>query len=312
MEYDGLYYWPGVDRFFFYNGVVQELPNDMNLNFFFDNLNPLARNKVWAMKVPRFGEIWWLFPSGTSTECDHAIIYNVREKTWYDTPLVRSAGGPPQVFTLPIMAGGSAMATALLNLTGIVGTFATGTTLTGGTSGATGVIRRVLTSSLNVEVVSGTFLAAETVTATGASATVSGDSIAQELDAVWLHETGTDRVFKQDVTAIPASYETTNFQFQTGGPTGGAPSGPDLQTRIVRVEPDFVLEGEAAVRITGRSFAQDVLVTSDPYPFDATTKYIPMREQRRQMSIIVETTEVGATFQAGRLLCTIEPGDARG
>lgn len=312
VEFDGLYYWPGVDRFFFYNGVVQELPNDMNLNFFYDNLNPLARNKVWAMKVPRFGEIWWFFPSGTSTECDHAIIYNVREKTWYDTPLVRSAGGPPQVFTLPIMAGGEALATSLITLTGIVGTFATGTTLTGGTSGAVGVIRRVLTSSLNVEVTSGTFVDTETVTATGASGTVSGAPIDQNLDAVWLHEHGVDRIFKQDVTAIAASYETTNFQFQTGGPPGGAGQGPDLQTRITRIEPDFVMAENMDVRVSGHAFAQSTPEISDPYPFDGATEYIALREQRRQMSLVFEATEVGATFQGGRVMCTIEPGDARG
>ena len=58
IEYDGVYYWCGVDRFLLYNGVVKEIPNNMNQNYFFDNLNYAQRNKVWASKVPRFGEIW--------------------------------------------------------------------------------------------------------------------------------------------------------------------------------------------------------------------------------------------------------------
>jgi hypothetical protein len=104
IEYDGIFYWPAVDRFLTYNGVVREIPNAMNQNWFFDNLNYSQRQKVWAMKVPRFGEIWWLYPRGSATECTHAVIYNVRENTWYDTELARSAGHFAQVFRYPVMA----------------------------------------------------------------------------------------------------------------------------------------------------------------------------------------------------------------
>jgi hypothetical protein len=108
IDYDGTFYWCGVDRFLSYNGVVQELPNDTNQNFFFDNLNYAQRQKVWATKIPRWGEIWWFYPSGTSTECNNAIIYNVREKTWYDAGFAdganRSAGIFSEVFRYPIWA----------------------------------------------------------------------------------------------------------------------------------------------------------------------------------------------------------------
>jgi len=46
IEYDGIYYWCGVDRFLLYNGVVKEIPNTMNQNYFFDNLNYAQREKV--------------------------------------------------------------------------------------------------------------------------------------------------------------------------------------------------------------------------------------------------------------------------
>ena len=59
IEYDGIYYWIGVDRFMLYNGVVKEIPNTFNQNYFFDNLNYAQRQKVYANKVPRYGEIWW-------------------------------------------------------------------------------------------------------------------------------------------------------------------------------------------------------------------------------------------------------------
>ena len=109
IEYDGIYYWIGVDRFLLYGGTIKELPNAMNQNWFFDNLNYSQRQKVWATKVPRFGEIWWFYPRGDSEECNDAIIYNVREGTWYDAGTAlgayRTAGYFSQVFAYPVMAG---------------------------------------------------------------------------------------------------------------------------------------------------------------------------------------------------------------
>ena len=109
IEYDGLYYWCGTDRFLMYNGVVQEIKNDMNMNYFFDNLNYAQRQKVWVSKVPRWGEIWWFYPKGNATECTDAIIYNVRDKVWYDAGQAlgarRSAGVFTEVFRFPIWAG---------------------------------------------------------------------------------------------------------------------------------------------------------------------------------------------------------------
>jgi len=107
VEYDGLYFWVGMDKFFVYNGTVQQIPNDMSTNFFFDNVNYAQRQKVWATKVPRFGEIWWVFPFGNATECNHAVIYNILEKTWYDTPVLRGDGYFTQVFQNPIWSGNS-------------------------------------------------------------------------------------------------------------------------------------------------------------------------------------------------------------
>ena len=108
IEYDGIFYWAGVDRFLMYNGVVQEIQNDCNINYFFDNLNYAQRQKVWATKVPRWGEIWWFYPAGNATECNNAIIYNVREKVWYDAGFAiganRSAGIFSEVFRFPIWA----------------------------------------------------------------------------------------------------------------------------------------------------------------------------------------------------------------
>jgi len=106
VDYDGVFFWCGVDRFLMFNGVVREVPNQMNLNYFFDNVNPAHRAKVFAFKVPHFGEIWWCYPRGDATECTHAIIYNVRENSWYDTELPasgRASGGYNNGFAAPLL-----------------------------------------------------------------------------------------------------------------------------------------------------------------------------------------------------------------
>ena len=108
IEYDGIYYWCGVDRFLAYNGVVQEIKNNTNINYFFDNLNFTQRQKVWAAKIPRWGEIWWFYPHGDSEECNNAIVFNVRDQIWYDAGFAvganRSAGVFSEVFKYPIWA----------------------------------------------------------------------------------------------------------------------------------------------------------------------------------------------------------------
>jgi len=104
IEYDGLFFWIGVDRFLMFNGAIREVPNQMNTNWFFDHLNFDNRQKVWALKVPRYGEIWWFYPRDGATECTHAVIYNVRENIWYDAESPRSSGYFSQVFRFPIMS----------------------------------------------------------------------------------------------------------------------------------------------------------------------------------------------------------------
>jgi len=106
VDYDGVFFWPGVDRFLMFNGVVREVPNQMNINWFFDNLNATQRSKVFAFKVPHYGEVWFCYPRGSATECTHAVIYNAREQSWYDTALPasgRASGGFNNGLSAPIL-----------------------------------------------------------------------------------------------------------------------------------------------------------------------------------------------------------------
>lgn len=315
VEYDNAYYWVGVDRFYVFNGVVQELPNAMNINWFFDNLNPAQRQKVWALKVPRFGEIWWFFPFGTDTECSAAVIYNVREKTWYDTRVVRSAGFPARVFPRPILAGES-QSTVALSYTPVSGAFTPNETVRGDTSGATGVVVRSTSTQLNLTSVSGTFLNGETVRDTTHGGvdvgTVSAAPFTQQLDTLWQHEYGADKIVGSSVNAIEAYATSTNFQWMTGGPTSGQQAGPNVQMRVLRVEPDFIQSGDMTVEVVGRSYANAPENAGDPYTFSPTTEFVDLREQRRLAALRFKSNVAGGDFQMGRVLLTAEPGDERG
>jgi len=107
IEHMGIYYWATVSGFAMFNGVMRTLKNEENVQFFLDNVNMQYRQKVFAFKIPRWNEIWWCFPKGNSTECNHAVIYKVDKGYWYDTPLpdgMRSAGIYEQIYNHPIMA----------------------------------------------------------------------------------------------------------------------------------------------------------------------------------------------------------------
>lgn len=314
VEYNGVFFWPGVDRFYTYSGVVQELPNDMNLNWFYDNLDPTKRQKVWAVKVPRWGEIWWLFPFGDSDECSHAIIFNVRENLWYDTRVARTAGAPPGVFTSPVMAGGNAEDSTRLAYTIVTGAFSVGDVVMGAVSGASGVVRKVRAGSINLIDVSNVFAFGETMSnaAGTATATITSDPVSTPLDALWRHETGVDEVLRDQVNAIDSHFETANFQFMTGGPVQDTPTGTNVLTRITRIEPDFVLSGSMTVEVIGNDYAQSAApVISTPAVFDSTTEFLDPREQRREMTLRFTSNEAGGHYELGRTLISVEPGDER-
>ena len=327
IEYDGIYYWCGVDRFLMYNGVVKEIPNNMNQNYFFDNLNYAQRQKVYVTKVPRYGEVWWFFPSGDSTECNDAIIYNIREQTWYDAGEAlgarRSAGYFSQVFHYPLNVGYELQAEGGINKTSIDnggtlytnGTY-TNVALTGGTgSGAYATI-----------VVAGGIVTTVTITAHGTNYTVN-DSLSASLPvgsgfallvdslmnfvSLWQHEIGTDSIQGVNVNAIESYFQTNDLGWVAGGPSQPNPVGENRWTHLERAEPDFIQSGDMEMYVTGRPFAQGEDVTTGPYVFSPTTGKIDLREQRRELRLTFRSNVAGGNYQLGKLLLSADMGDAR-
>ena len=328
IEYDGVYYWCGVDRFLLYNGVVKEIPNNMNQNYFFDNLNYAQRNKVWASKVPRFGEIWWFYPRGNSTECNDAIIYNIRENTWYDAGQAsgarRSAGYFSQVFRYPLNAGWDIEASNGINTVSITNP---GSGYTNGTYSAVALTGGAGTGGYATITVAGNVVTNVQITAHGQnyvvgnvlSGTFAGGAGFQltiltvfNTVSLYQHEIGTDAIKGATVSAIESYFETNDLGWVSGGPSEATPVGNNVWLDLERLEPDFIQSGNMDLYITGRPYAQASDVTTGPYTFAPGTNKIDLREQRRELRLKFVSNEAGGDYQLGRVIILGNAGDVRG
>jgi hypothetical protein len=322
IEYDGIYYWIGVDRFLLYNGVVKELKNNFNQNYFFDNLNYAQSQKVYAQKVPRFGEIWWFFPSGDSTECNDCIIYNTREDCWYDAGTAlgarRSAGYFSQVFRFPINAGNVLTtqdlvftSTITTNSTAIIEVPITNQIAVGQLVTATGIPSDTLILTIAPSATTGFYTVTLSKTATASATVTANFSTTAGRITLWQHEIGTDEVVAENSNAIESYFTTSDLGWVQGGPSQASPVGDNFWLHLERMEPDFLQSGEMTFQVTGRPFAQAEDTTSAPYAFAPDTRKIDLREQRRELRLIFKSNVAGGDYQLGKVLLHANVGDVR-
>jgi hypothetical protein len=276
IEYDGIFYWLGTDRFLSFNGVVREVPNNLNQNFFFDNLNYQYRQKVFAYKVPRFGEIWWCFPFGDSTEPNHAIIYNVREDIWYDTALPnggRGAGLFPAVFRKPLLTGVTPTDTPV----------STGTRIA--EDGKTRVTEELMDPKTRVTQESG-----------------------DPQYRLWVHEVGTDEIEGINTNPIQSYFETGDLSLPVQSQMNKA-------IQVLMLEPDFVQSGDMTVQARGRANARAPEVNGEAKtiyenPQTPQEQVIYFKEQRRELRFRFESNTVGGDYQMGLILAHTQQGDS--
>ena len=104
---DGRAYWMGGHNFFVYDGAINILPCEVWPTVF-EDINRAQKYKVYAgfNKIQR--EVWWLYCSESSDECDSYVLFNVDEKTWSFGTLARTAYlGNSNLFSGPFAAGTS-------------------------------------------------------------------------------------------------------------------------------------------------------------------------------------------------------------
>jgi hypothetical protein len=271
IEYDGVFYWIGVDRFLMFNGVVRDVPNDYNRDWFFNNLNFEQRQKVFSVKVPRYGEIWWCFPSGQSLEPDRAIIYNVRLNIWYDTVLPnngRSAGVSPTVFPKPLMTG------ALANTTEYQA--------------------RVTENS-------------ETRITEEGDVRVTEESDVSTYK-LWIHEVGVDEVDGQRVHPILSYFETADMTLPLSGtPTNNAISILMLEPDFVQSgEMSVQVKGRQNARAPE---IDGVEMFFPPQAQTVNEQVVFLKTQRRQMRLLFKSNTLGGFYQMGAPLVHVTKGD---
>ncbi len=105
VSFDPVFYWVGNDSFWMWNGAVQELQNEVNKTWFFENINPNEKGKTFAFTITKWNEIWICFCKGTATEPNWAIVHNIQTGSWYDTNQIPRSSGMPSgsVVTYPIL-----------------------------------------------------------------------------------------------------------------------------------------------------------------------------------------------------------------
>jgi hypothetical protein len=280
-------------------------------------VNYSQRQKVWVTKVPRFNEVWWFYPRGDATECTDAIIYNIKDKIWYDAGSApgaqRSAGWFTEVFPKPIW-GGTDTATTLSIIGSVSGTTLTvtqvnlGVVTIGQVLTGSGVPDQMVITALG----SGSGGTGTYTVNNPSSTTVSSTTMIANSSIIWQHETGTNQVYLTNNDAIYSAFETPVLGNLLGYVGSTQQPGDNNWTRCERIEPDFVQVGGMDVIVTGKGYADDIDRPSVPYTFDPTTLKIDMREQRREMRLRFESNTFNGNYQMGKIVLSVETGDVRG
>jgi hypothetical protein len=340
VEMDGVYWWMGVDRFYAYNGSVVAVPNDKNVNYLFDNINYTQRQKVWATKVPRYNEIWFFYPRGTATECTDAIIYNTKDKLWYDagqaTGAQRSCGYTTEIFPTPIWANWNydptfsppltviahpaslpAPTTDQMYIAGDVTPQLAPGTIFAFTNENTFNKTYLVTAAQNIYnttigtpgVTLITFTQGEPVLTVPVGTPVYVQSGGF---SIWQHEFGQNEVGLNTERAIYSSITTSDISWLTGNPSQDSLVGVNRRMHLRRVEPNFLQTGTMSMTILGRKFANSITEEdSGPFFFEPHTDKIDLRIEHRLMRLKFESNEIDGNYEMGRLMITAEYGDER-
>jgi hypothetical protein len=305
IELDGMYYWVGEDRFFVSDGQsVKTLPNTFNLNWFFNNVNRTHAQKIWAEVNTRFGEIIWHFPSGESTECDKAIVFNTVDNCWYDYEESRTSGHMYKSF--PILSGVQKENLVRFKLSGVSGNFEEGDQIEGVSSKVIFEITLIQDTSYYAKAVTvgGKLIVNESIsnlTQTGAGAI----SVLTECTPVYMHEYGMDKIEDDNQLAIESYFTTSNIAVTSlKQPT-------NMWTRLERVELDFVQVSNMKMEVLTKEYAKSSVIGAMNRVFTPTEEYIDTRLQGRYMYLKFTSNDRDGDYQLGRILLHMSPGDKR-
>lgn len=284
-------FWMGNEKFYMYSGRVDTLPCTLR-NHVFENLNYDQIDQVVCGTNEQWNEIWWFYPTGSSTYNNAYVIYNHLDKIWYYGNLPRTAWNDSPLRQYPQSVNN--------------------TIVTGSISGTTLTVTAVTSGVLAVgDVISGTGVTANTIivalgSGTGGVGTYTVDTSQTALSTtisangyLYNQESGVD----DDVYPMPAYISSSDFDIGDG----------EQFTLIKRIIPDVSFDGSdtnenanptATFTMRPRNFpgvsygtspAKGVVTTN----IDNYTSQVFMRARARQMAMKISSADLGVQWQLG-------------
>lgn len=95
---DDFAFWMSSGSFYVYDGYVKTLPCPV-ADYIFSDWNPVQAEKIFAVRVPAYREVWWFYPSSSATECDRYVSYSYTDGVWAIGSCSRTTGVPDGVFS---------------------------------------------------------------------------------------------------------------------------------------------------------------------------------------------------------------------
>ncbi len=83
-------YWMGHDKFYVYSGRVETLPCTLR-QFVYQDINYSQADTIISGTNEGWNEVWWIYPSSTSSYPNRYVIYNYLERIWYYGNIDRTA-----------------------------------------------------------------------------------------------------------------------------------------------------------------------------------------------------------------------------
>ena len=100
-------FWMGNKAFYTFDGsIATEIKCDV-LDYVFNDINTNQITKTVAVHNSQHGEVWWFYPSGSSTENDKYVALDYKEGHWTVGSLDRTACVDRGVFSNPIWCDAS-------------------------------------------------------------------------------------------------------------------------------------------------------------------------------------------------------------
>jgi hypothetical protein len=284
-------YWMGNEKFYAYSGRVDTLPCTLR-NHVFENLNYDQIDQVVCGTNEQWNEIWWFYPTGSSTYNNAYVIYNHLDKIWYYGNINRTAWNDSPLRQYPQSINN--------------------TIFTGSISGTTLTVTALTTGVIAVgDVISGTGVTANTIivalgTGTGGLGTYTVDT-SQIAASTTISTNG--YIYNQEVGVDDDVYPMSSYISSSDFDIGDG----EQFTLIKRIIPDVSFDGSdttenanptAIFTMRPRNFPGSAYTTSPSKNVITTnitnyTDQVFMRARARQMAMEISSEDLGVQWQLG-------------